>query len=165
MAMSEYWKDLRCHLGHSLLLLPVVAAVIEDDRGKNLIQRRSDNLQWGLPGGLIEPGEPPAKAVVREVREETGLLVRPLRVLAVFGGARARFLYPNGDQTEPTIVIFFCKVVGGSLAMNDGESVELSWKRRDRVQEISGFLGTTLAELMATPFEWDESWLEEIGQK
>ena len=53
---------------------PGVAAVIfAGDRV--LLQRRDDTGRWGLPGGAVEPGESVRQALVREVREETGLEV------------------------------------------------------------------------------------------
>ena len=56
--------------------IPCVGAVIRDDAGRLLmIQRAHEPGQglWSIPGGRIEPGETPEQAVVREVREETGL--------------------------------------------------------------------------------------------
>jgi ADP-ribose pyrophosphatase YjhB (NUDIX family) len=58
--------------------------------------------------------------VRREVREEAGLDVEPERVLGVFGGARMRHRYPNGDEAEYTSIIFACRVVGGRLEAGGG---------------------------------------------
>ena len=49
-----------------------------------LLQRRDDNGRWGLPGGSVEPGESVRTAVIREVHEETGLDVEPLRLIGVY---------------------------------------------------------------------------------
>jgi 8-oxo-dGTP diphosphatase len=60
-------------------IVPCVGAVVQDDAGRLLLVRRGREPSrglWSLPGGRVEPGETPAEAVVREVREETGLLVR-----------------------------------------------------------------------------------------
>ena len=71
---------------------------------------------WGLASDatIIEPGEAPADAVVREVREETGLVVRPRAIAGVFGGREFRYVYPNGDQVEFTIVVYRCEAIGTS---------------------------------------------------
>ena len=62
---------------------PGVAAVIfTNDRV--LLQRRDDTGHWGLPGGAVEPGESVRQALIREVREETGLEVEPLRLIGVY---------------------------------------------------------------------------------
>lgn len=60
-------------------------AIIRDEIGQILLQRKHD-ATWSLSAGAIEPGETPAQAIVREVREETGLIIRPKRIIGVFGG-------------------------------------------------------------------------------
>ena len=69
MPISAYVRGLRARVGRELLLVPGVAAVVRDGAGRVLAQHRADNGVWGLPGGAIDPGEAPACAVVREVRE------------------------------------------------------------------------------------------------
>jgi mutator protein MutT len=63
----------------------VGAAIIHEGRVL-LIRRAKEPLKgrWSLPGGTVEAGEPLEQAVVREVREETALLVAPGRILTVF---------------------------------------------------------------------------------
>ncbi|HEX2188361.1 MAG TPA: NUDIX domain-containing protein [Longimicrobiaceae bacterium] len=127
MPISPHVRALRAAVGTRLLLLPGVAAVVRDAHGAVLVHRRSDDGRWSLPAGAVEPGESPAQAVVREVREETGLVTVPERVLGVFGGEGFRHTYPNGDEVEYTVVVFACRVVGGELAALDGEALELRW--------------------------------------
>lgn len=81
----------------------------------------------GLPAGGIEPGESPAQAVAREVKEETGLVVRPVRLAGVFGGTAGRTRYPNGDEVEYTVCVFDCAVVGGAPSLGGEETVDLGW--------------------------------------
>ena len=66
MPLSPYMRDIRAKIGHDVLLQPGVAAIIFNAAGQVLLQRRSDNGEWGLPGGIMEPGEEPAETVVRE---------------------------------------------------------------------------------------------------
>lgn len=73
MGMSDYYKRLRNKVGHDLLMMPSVAAVIHDESGFVLMMRHRADNKWSLPAGATEPGERPAQAVVREVAEETGL--------------------------------------------------------------------------------------------
>src|SRR4051794_11720409 len=111
---------------------PAVAALVRDGEGRILLQRRSDNGRWNLPAGAVDPGESPADAVIREVREETGLRVRPVRVAGVFGGRDGfRHSYPNGDEVEFTVVVFECDAVGGSLDADNDETAGLAWFRLD----------------------------------
>jgi len=63
----------------------------------------------------MELGERAADAVVREVREEIGLEVEPVALIGVYSGPEYTFAYPNGDQVQPVILFFECRVVGGEL--------------------------------------------------
>jgi len=60
MAISDYLKDLRSRVGHQLLQVPSVAAIIRDEKNRILLQKTSENI-WSLPAGAIEPGETPPK--------------------------------------------------------------------------------------------------------
>jgi 8-oxo-dGTP pyrophosphatase MutT (NUDIX family) len=125
--ISSYLRDLRALVGPRLLLLPGVSAIVRDDAGRILFIRRADDGRWGLPAGAVDPGESPAEAIVREVQEETGLTVRAAHVAGVFGGAGYRHRYPNGDEAEWMVAVFECEVVGGELAPQDGEALELRY--------------------------------------
>ncbi|MGH3302716.1 MAG: NUDIX domain-containing protein [Streptosporangiaceae bacterium] len=95
--------------------IPCVGAVIRDDTGRLLLILRGHDPGrglWSIPGGRIEPGETAEAAVVREVREETGLDVRcgPLLGSAELPGAAGAvvdirdyraYLVP-GSATIPT---------------------------------------------------------------
>jgi 8-oxo-dGTP pyrophosphatase MutT (NUDIX family) len=125
MGISPYLGNLRSLVGHQLLMMPSVAAIVRNESGQILFILRADNGNWDLPAGSIDPGESPAQAVVREVREETGLHVEPIAVAGVFGGECLRLRYGNGDVVEYTVTVFDCRVVGGELANLDGEAAEL----------------------------------------
>jgi mutator protein MutT len=133
MPMSAHIKRLRDAVGADLLMLPGVAAVVRDHEGRVLVHRRADDGTWSLPSGAIEPGETPADAVVRETREETGLEVRPDRVLGVFGWPRLRHRYPNGDLVEYLVVVFRCAIVGGAVEARDGEATGFKWCTREEL--------------------------------
>lgn len=137
MAISRYLKDLRKKVGHELLLVPAVVGVIWDAEGGVLLQRRTDDGQWGPPAGSVEPGESPFEAVVREVWEETGLTVEPYAILGVFGGVAHRVRYPNGDNVEYTTTVFACKTLMGSLEPQDDESADLRYFRPEVMPPIS----------------------------
>ena len=99
---------------------PSVSAVIFDRRGWLLLQQRSDGGQWGLPGGSVEIGESVADAVVREVREETGLTVRPLRIVGVYSDPALQIVrYPDGNVWHYVSICFECKAVRGTLTTCD----------------------------------------------
>ncbi len=134
---SPYIHELRNRIHHDLLLMPGVAALIRDDRSRLLVQLRAEDGEWSLPGGALEPGETPAQAVRREVLEETGLHVRPVRVAAVLGGRHFRNTYINGDTVEYCVTLFDCEVLGGALSTADPETLRLEWFRPEELPPLS----------------------------
>ena len=73
------WSDLHDSLGRPLEkmpdeVFPATNAVLFDGSGRVLLQKRSDNGAWGLPGGRMEIGETVEQCVIRETFEETGML-------------------------------------------------------------------------------------------
>jgi 8-oxo-dGTP diphosphatase len=86
--------------------VPCVGAVVHDARGRLLLIRRGHAPSaglWSVPGGRMEPGETEVQAVVREVTEETGLRVRPDRVLG-----RVRI---DGDGVVFTVTDWACTLL------------------------------------------------------
>ncbi len=177
MAISPYLKRLRERIGRDLVLMPGVAAVIRDRDGRVLVERRSDDpSKFSLPAGATDPGEAPAKALVREVWEETGLIVRPTEILGIFGGRAFRTVYPNGDEVEYTVTVFACAVRSGTLAPLDGEALELLYVEPARLPELglpyprslfdedseAGTKGKANGSRRpgSTWFDWDEAWLD-----
>ncbi|WP_454858255.1 NUDIX domain-containing protein [Rhizobium binxianense] len=121
----NYIQSLRSKIGHDLVMLPGVAAVISDDEGRLLLQKKAKGEGWSLPAGAIEPGETPEQAIAREVLEETGLSVVRSDVLGVFGGVDFRYTYPNGDKVEYLVVLFKCITAGKPGGFTDPETVSL----------------------------------------
>jgi 8-oxo-dGTP pyrophosphatase MutT (NUDIX family) len=127
MPISQYYKSLRDKLGHDLLMIPVVAAVIHNDDGEVLMLRHRADNKWSLPAGAIEPSESPEDAIEREVAEETGLDIQPTKILGVVGGDRYRLTYPNGDEVEYTVTVYAADRTSGNLHAADGEALEFGW--------------------------------------
>lgn len=99
---------------------PSVSAVIFDRRGWLLLQQRSDGGQWGLPGGSVEIGESVVEAVAREVREETGLEVRPRRLVGIYSEPHRQVVrYPNGNVWHYVSICFECVRRRGELQTCD----------------------------------------------
>ena len=122
MPLSGYLKELREKVGHDLLLLPSAAVAIHDDEMRLLLCLHADKNIWVTPGGLIEPGEHPADAAIRETWEETGLIVELTGVLGIYGGPDLIIDYANGDKAAYIGTIFRGRVTGGTLRP-DGEEI------------------------------------------
>jgi ADP-ribose pyrophosphatase YjhB (NUDIX family) len=102
--------------GRALAVRVSASAVILDGKRQVLLQQRSDGGQWGLPGGGVEIGERVQDTVVREVREETGLVVRPLRLVGVYSEPKLQVVrYPDGNVWHYVTLCFECRVVRGRL--------------------------------------------------
>jgi 8-oxo-dGTP diphosphatase len=128
MPTPPHILHLRQFVGHDTLLMPGAAAIIRDETGRVLLIRRGDGRGWSLPGGAMEPGERIADCVVREVQEETGLEVVPVRVVGVYSDPeRMHVTFPNGDQVHFMSVTFECRVVGGRLRPDGDESLEVAY--------------------------------------
>lgn len=102
-------------------------AVLFDERGRVLLQRRADFNVWGLPGGAVEVGETLECAVRREVKEETGFDVEVIRLTGVYSNPEQTTVrYPSGDVVHYVSLVFECRVVGGS-PRTDAESTAQAW--------------------------------------
>ncbi len=133
MPIPEFVTDLRARIGTDLLWLPGVSGVVVDDDGRLLLGRRADTGLWAVVSGILEPGEEPAPAVVREVLEETGVHVEVVALTAVSVTERVR--YPNGDQAQYLDVCFWCRPLSGEAHVADDESLEVAWFPADALPE------------------------------
>ena len=127
MAIAPHVRRLRDKVGHDLLVLPSVAVLPRDERGRLLLVRLSDTGRWATVGGAVEPDESPHDAARREAEEEAGVVLRLGAVLAVLGGPEYRITYPNGDQTSYVSTVFDAVVVGGTPRPDGDETTEVRW--------------------------------------
>ncbi|MFJ5234941.1 NUDIX hydrolase [Kitasatospora sp. NPDC088391] len=134
MGIPAFLAELRSVVGTMPLWLSGVSAVVLDDDGRVLLGRRADNGRWAVIGGILDPGEQPADAVVRECREETGVTVRPEALVQV--GVTPMIEYPNGDRSQYLDLVFRCRLVSGEARVNDDESLEVGWFAPDALPEL-----------------------------
>jgi ADP-ribose pyrophosphatase YjhB (NUDIX family) len=134
MPPSDYVSRLRQQIGHGLLVLPSVTGVIRDEKDRILLVKHSGARSWVAPGGSIEPDESPADAVVREVHEETGIVVEPVRILGVYGGPDFQVHYENGDRTSYVMTVFECQYCAGQLQPDGVETLECGYFSKDELE-------------------------------
>jgi 8-oxo-dGTP diphosphatase len=111
-----------------------VGAVVIDGTKVLLVRRGQEPLkgEWSLPGGALELGETLQQGVVREVLEETGLIVVPGGIIEILdrivpdeASGRVRYHY--------VLIDFVCRVTGGALC-SASDAEEVRWVERDQLQ-------------------------------
>lgn len=122
MARTEFYDDPDAPEPNSLVV--AASAVVTDDRGRILLQRRRDNDLWALPGGGMELTDSLPGTAVREVKEETGLDVEISGLVGTYTDPRHVIAYTDGEVRRQFNVCFTARVTGGALALSD-ESTEL----------------------------------------
>ncbi|MFG1813095.1 NUDIX domain-containing protein [Kribbella sp. NPDC049174] len=125
MATPKFILDLRAKIGHDPLWLTGISGVVLNDAEQVLLVRRADDGRWTLVAGVLEPGEEPAAALVREIQEETSVQVTVERLVSV--KTLRPHTYPNGDQVQYLDLCFRCRPLHGEPRVNDDESLEVSW--------------------------------------
>jgi 8-oxo-dGTP pyrophosphatase MutT (NUDIX family) len=156
MPIPDHVAALRAAVGHDLLLLVGVSAVVRNDRGQVLLELRSDVRRWSLVSGILEPGEQPAAGLLREIREETGIEAEVTDLASVW--LMPDVTYPNGDVAQYLDLCFLARHVSGVARVGDDESLDVGWfdldalpegltdSARTRLERALAFDGRTLFE-------------------
>ena len=156
MPTPEFILSLREHVGHDLLWLTGVTAVVLDAEDRVLLGRRSDTGDWAVPSGILEPGEQPADGLVREVEEETCVRVRVDSLTSVWTQPEVR--YPNGDRSQFLDLCFLCRPVSGEAGVGDGELTEVGWYALDDLPQ--GLRPTSVVKIQRALASGGRAWFE-----
>jgi 8-oxo-dGTP diphosphatase len=117
-----------------------VGAVVIDGTKVLLVLRGNEPLkgEWSLPGGAVELGETLQQGVVREVLEETGLVVVPAGIVEVLDRITQDEILPDGASGRVryhyVLVDFVCHVTGGALR-EGSDADEVRWVAREKLGE------------------------------
>lgn len=133
--------------GRPIKRIPCVGAVVHDDVGRLLLVLRGQEPArgcWSIPGGRVEPGESARDAVIREVREETGLDVTPSDLVGqVERDAPGGGVYVIED--------FLCRAQGGVLVAGD-DADDAAWFDAAGLDAVRDRLSPGLLDALT---EWD----------
>lgn len=133
MGRRDYYDDPAAPAANSLV--PAASAVVVDDEGRIVLQRRRDNEMWALPGGVMELGESVADCAIRETREETGLDVEVVGIVGVYSDPKHVFAYDDGEVRQEFSICVLARVRGGTIQVSD-ESHEVQAFDPDEIADL-----------------------------
>jgi ADP-ribose pyrophosphatase YjhB (NUDIX family) len=133
MARTEHYDDPNAPKPNSLV--PAASAIVTNERGEILMQRRVDNNFWALPGGTMDFGETIVQTAEREVREETGLDVRVDGIIGTFSDPRHIIEYSDGEVRQQFNICFHATLLGGELRSSN-ESKEVRWIPPKQLEDL-----------------------------
>ncbi len=113
----DYYHDPAAPKANSLV--PGGSALVVDQHGRVLLQRRTDSGNWALPGGTMDIGETLDQCVIREVKEETGLDIEITGLLGIYTDPQHVIAYADGEVRQEFNITYYGRVIGGTLAVSD----------------------------------------------
>lgn len=120
--MNDYIQTMRRLIGQETLITVGCGAIIEDEQGRILLQQRKDRVNWCLPGGVMEIGETFIETLMREVQEESNLIIESPELFGIYSGPSGCQQYPNGDKIFSLQIIFRVTSYHGELRQEGPES-------------------------------------------
>lgn len=151
--IAPHIQRLRELVGDELLVLPSVAVLPRDEKGRVLLVRDLETGRWAAIGGAVEPDESPERCAMREAEEEAGVTLRLGSILAVLGGPEYRMVYPNGDRTAYVSTVFDATVTEGTPRPDGEETSEVAWwpPAEMPLDEMSTFTTALLRDVGVLP--------------
>ncbi len=157
MPTPDFVLDLRAKIGHDLLWLSGVTAVVLRDNpdrdgdasaGREvLLVKRADTGAWTPVTGIIDPGEQPAVAGARETLEEANIVAEAEALTRV--GAVPPIRYANGDLSQYLDLTFRFRYVSGEPHPADGENTDAAWFPVDAMPTMSDDMVARVASALA----------------
>jgi ADP-ribose pyrophosphatase YjhB (NUDIX family) len=133
--VEEWLRDIDKGVAGYVTPKVAVGAAVSNDAGELLLIRRADSGVWLYPTGWCDVGYSAAEVVTKEVAEETGIEVEPVRLIGVLDGLRL------GMSRIPLYsLLFHCRAVGGELLAHPLEVTDLGWFTESNLPEpLVGF--------------------------
>ncbi|QRP47333.1 NUDIX hydrolase [Amycolatopsis sp. FDAARGOS 1241] len=133
MTRVDYYNDPNAPKANSIAV--AVSAFIQDDEGRILMIRRTDNDLYSIPGGQLELGETLAEAAVREVREETGIECEVTGVVGLYSDPQHVIAYNDGEVRQEFSICFHAKALSGTTRTSS-ESKEVVWAKPSELKNL-----------------------------
>ncbi|WP_370968585.1 NUDIX hydrolase [Amycolatopsis sp. cg9] len=134
MTRVDYYNDPNAPKANNIAV--AVSAFIQDDEGRILMIRRTDNDLYSIPGGQLELGETLAQAAVREVHEETGIQCKVTEVIGLYSDPKHVIAYDDGEVRQEFSICFRATPAGGNLRTSS-ESKEVFWISVSELENIN----------------------------
>ena len=115
------------NLSKSAKYVPAAGVIILDEKNRVLLQLRTDNNKWCIPGGCMELGETAEETAKREVLEETNLVVEELSLFNVYSGEEQHWTYPDGNEVYFINIAYITNRFKGFMKVDGVESKELKF--------------------------------------
>ncbi len=132
--MLNYLKRIRSKIGSERFIYPAARIIIENEQGEYLFIERMDNGSLGIPAGGMEEGESIEECIIREVREETGLIIEEAQVIGISTKPELELVkYPNGDKTQYFTIEFYTNKYEGKLIADGMETKSVGFKSADYI--------------------------------
>jgi ADP-ribose pyrophosphatase YjhB (NUDIX family) len=126
--VAEWMKDVGAGVAGYQTPKVAVGAAVTNEKGELLLIRRADSGYWLYPTGWCDVGYSAPEVVVKEVLEETGYEVEPVRLIGVLDGMRL-----GASRIPLYSLLFFCRKVGGEMKIHPLECSDAGWFMRDNL--------------------------------
>lgn len=133
MKILNYIRQIRELVGIHPIIMAGACVILIDGEGRLLLQQRTDNGLWGLPGGSMEPGEEMKEVAKRELFEEVGLEAKDLELLDIFSGPELYYQYPHGDEVYNVVAAYICKEYSGTTRDDGVEVQDIQFFELDKI--------------------------------
>jgi ADP-ribose pyrophosphatase YjhB (NUDIX family) len=108
-------------------IVPSANVVVVNNQGEILLIRRTDNGNWAVPGGGMDPGESITDTAVRETLEETGITCEITGLVGIYTNPRHVIRYTSNNEVRQEFsIVFTARPTGGELRPSS-ESAEAQW--------------------------------------